>query len=120
MGREIRTDIGIIDISKDVIANLAGIATTECFGIVGMVSSRVISDGWSELLGRESLSKGVDVIVNKDDHLIIQVNIVVSYGNRISVIAANVVDNVKYIVEKHTGLTVDKVGVHVQGVRIVD
>lgn len=120
MGRVIRTDIGTIDISKDVIANLAGIATTECFGIVGMVSSRIFSDGWSELLGREALSKGVDVIINKDDHLIIRVNVVVSYGGRISVIATNVIDNVKYIVEKHTGLTVDQVSVHVQGVRIVD
>lgn len=120
MGKVIRTDIGLIDISKDVIANLAGIATTECFGVVGMVSSRFLSDGWSELLGREALSKGVEVAVSRDDHLIIRVNVVVSYGNRVSVIATNIIDNVKYIVEKHTGLTVDQVDVHIQGVRVVD
>ena len=44
MNREIRTDLGIIEIGRDVIANLAGIATTECFGVVGVVSSRVFSD----------------------------------------------------------------------------
>ena len=64
------TSYGLIDISKDVIATLAGIATTECFGIVGMVSSRILSDGLNELLGREALSKGVDVTV-KDDKLYI-------------------------------------------------
>lgn len=118
MGKQIRNEYGLIIISKDVIANLAGIATTKCFGIVGMVSSR-FSDGISELLGREALSKGVDVAI-KDDMLNIRVNVVVGYGTRISVIATNVIENVKYIVEKHTGLTVDNVEVFVQGVRILD
>ena len=119
MGKEIRTQYGSIDISKDVIATLAGIATTECFGIVGMVSSRILSDGLNELLGREALSKGVDVTV-KDDKLYIRVSVVVGYGTRESVIATNVIENVKYIVEKHTGLIVDQVDVFVQGVRIID
>lgn len=119
MGREIRTDLGIIEIGRDVIANLAGIATTECFGVVGVVSSRVFSDGISELLGRESLSKGVDIIV-RDNELYIRVHVVVGYGNRISTIAQNIIDNVKYIVEKHTGLTVHHVEVNVQGVRMID
>lgn len=119
MGKDIRTELGLIDISKDVIATLAGIATTECFGVVGVVSSRVFSDGISELLGRESLSKGVDVLI-RDDALHIRVNIVVGYGNRIGVIGRNIMENVKYIVEKHTGLVVDKVEVNVQGIRFVD
>lgn len=118
MSREIRTDYGIIDISRDVIANLAGIATTECFGVVGVVSAR-FSDSINELLGHESLSKGVEVQVI-DNRLIIRVNVVVSYGTPISTIATNIIDNVKYIVEKHTGLYVAKVEIKVQGVRIVD
>lgn len=119
MGKDIVTELGLISISKDVIATLAGIATTECVGVVGVVSQRVITDGINELLGREALSKGVDVLV-KEDHLIIRVNVVVGYGNRINMIAENVITNVKYIVEKHTGLIVDNVEVHVQGVRVVD
>ena len=119
MGTSIQTDIGIIYIDKNVIATLAGIATMECIGIVGMVSSRVFSDGINELLGREALSKGVDIIA-KDDELNIRVNVVAGYGNRLTIIASNVIDNVKYIVEKHTGLTVDKVDVNIQGVRIID
>jgi len=119
MGKEIVTGLGVITISKDVIATLAGIATTECFGVVGMVSSRIFSDGISELLGREALSKGVDVAI-RDDVLHIRVNVVVGYGNRVSVIATNIIENVKYIVEKHTGLIVDQVDVNVQAVRVVD
>ena len=119
MGKGICTQFGSIEISNDVISNLAGIATMECFGIVGMVSSRIISDGINELLRREALSKGVDVII-KDELLHIKVNVVVGYGARVSVVADNVIEHVKYVVEKHTGLTVDKVEVYVQGVRIID
>ncbi len=119
MGKDIVTDLGVIDISKEVIASLSGIATTECFGVVGMVSSRIFSDGISDLLKRETLSKGVDVAV-KDDKLYIRVNVVVGYGNRVSTVAENIIDRVKYAVESATGLTVDSVDVHVQGVRIVD
>ena len=119
MGKDIITELGLIEISRDVIATLAVIATTECVGVVGVVSQRVFADGLSELLGRESLSKGVDVAV-REDHLIIRVNVVVGYGNRINMIAENVIHNVKYIVEKLTGLIVDTVEVHVQGVRLVD
>ena len=119
MGKDIITELGLIEISRDVIATLAGIATTECVGVVGVVSQRVFADGLSELLGRESLSKGVDVAV-REDHLIIRVNVVVGYGNRINMIAENVIHNVKYIVEKLTGLIVDTVEVHVQGVHLVD
>ncbi|MCR4963118.1 MAG: Asp23/Gls24 family envelope stress response protein [Firmicutes bacterium] len=119
MGRDIKTDLGMIDISKEVIATLAGLAATECFGIVGMVSSRIFSDGISELLGRESLSKGVEV-ADKNDELSIKVNIVVGYGTKISVIANNVMENVKYIVEKYTGIPVNRVEVNIQGVRVLD
>jgi len=119
MGKDIITDLGVIDISKEVIATIAGIATTECIGVVGMVSSRIFSDGINDLLKRENLSKGVDVAV-KDDHLNIRVNVVVSYGARVSTIAENIIDRVKYAVEHATDLKVDSVDVHVQGVRIVD
>ena len=119
MGKDIMTEYGLIEISREVIATLAGIATMECVGVVGVVSQRVIADGLNELLGREALSKGVSVQI-EGDHLCICVNVVVGYGNRINIIAENIITNVKYIVEKHTGLIVDKVEVHVQGVRIVD
>jgi len=119
VGKDIITDYGLIDISQEVIANLAGIATTECFGVVGMVSSRMLSDSINELLGREDLSKGVDTVI-KGDHLTIRVNVMLSYGIPINTIANNIISNVKYIVEKHTGLTVDSVEVNVRAVRVVE
>ena len=119
MGKMIQGPWGMIDISREVIAKLAGIATTECFGIVGMVSANQIRDGLTELLGREALTKGVEVAI-KEDKLLIRVNTVVSYGIKISVIADNVIDRVKYVVQSHIGTKVDLVEVNIRGVRVVD
>jgi len=118
MGKILQGPWGMIDISREVIAKLAGIATTECFGIVGMVSAHKFSDGITELLGREAISKGVEVSV-KDGKLLIRVNVVVSYGAKISVIAGNVIDRVQYIVESHIGTKAGLVEVNVRGVRLV-
>lgn len=118
LGKELNGTWGKIDISKEVLAKLAGIATTECFGVVGMVSSR-LSDGITELLGKEALAKGVEIAI-KNDELTIKINVVVSYGTKISVIADNIIENVKYIVEKYTGLIVKRVDVNIAGVRVID
>jgi uncharacterized alkaline shock family protein YloU len=118
MGKIITNDVGKIIISKEVIATLAGIAAMECYGIVGMASQK-LKDGIADLLGMEALSKGVQVVI-KNGQLSINVYIIVGYGTKISEIAHNVIDKVRYIVEKHTGIPVDYVQIYVQGVRVVD
>jgi len=42
----------------------------------------------------------------------------VQYGTKISVVADNLIDRVKYDVEHQTGLKVKKVCVNIQGVRV--
>lgn len=116
MSKEVITEHGRITLDSEVIATLAGLAATECYGIVGMASSR-FSDGIAELLGRENLSRGVEVYL-ADERVEIVLNIVVGYGTRISEIARNVTGKVRYVVESTTGLTVDAVRIHVQGVRL--
>lgn len=116
MGKEVITNLGRIYLSEDVIATMAGVACTECPGIVGMASSR-LQDGLADLLGRESLSKGVQVLLEGDSCEIL-LYIVVGYGTRISEIAKNVSDKVRYVVETQTGLTVRAVHIRVQGVKL--
>lgn len=116
MGKEVVTDLGRIHLSDEVIATMAGVASTECYGIVGM-SGSLLKDGISELLGRENLSRGVAVTM-QDDKLEIDLYVVVGYGTRISEIARNVTDKVRYVVESSTGLTVSGVHIHVQGVKV--
>lgn len=116
MAKEITTEFGRLILSEEVIATLAGVAATECYGIVGMAGAR-IKDGIAELLGQENLSRGVQVFL-EDDQVDIGLSIVVGYGTRISEIAKNVTDKVRYVVETTTGLRVTAVRIQVQGVKV--
>jgi uncharacterized alkaline shock family protein YloU len=116
MSKEIITEYGKIEITEEVLATIAGAAAVECYGIVGMASKR-LKDGIVELLGRENLSRGVKVVI-KENEIQINLNIIVGYGVRISEVAANVRDKVKYTVESMSGLPVSKVNVHVRGVKV--
>jgi len=113
------TDLGNIEISNDVIATIAGIAAVECYGLVGMASRKQLKDGLVELLGRENLSRGVEV-KESNGELIIDIYIIVGYGTRIDEVANNVISTVKYSVEKFTGLKVGIINVNVQGVRVIN
>lgn len=110
------TSLGRLVLSEEAIATIAGAAATECYGVVGM-AGRKMTDGISELLGKENLSKGVSVSVEGDD-VYIDLSVVVGYGVRISEVARMVVDKVRYTVENATGLKARKVTVNVQGVRV--
>ena len=118
MGKEINNNLGTIDISEEVIATIAGAAAVECYGLVGM-ASRKSADKFSELLGRENLARGVVVSID-DNQVVIDLYIIVGYGVRISEVATNVMERVRYTTENLTGLKVAQVNVNVQGVRVLD
>jgi uncharacterized alkaline shock family protein YloU len=114
---ELTTEYGKIFVTNEVIATLAGSAALDCYGLVGMASRKQLKDGIAELLGRENLSRGVEVR-REQDRLEIDLYIVVSYGTKISVVANNVQTKVKYILNDVVGLHVDEVNIFVQGVRV--
>ena len=118
MGKEITNNLGKIDISEEVIATIAGAAAVECYGLVGM-ASRKSTDMFSELLGRENLARGVVVSID-DNQVVIDLYIIVGYGVKISEVATNVMERVRYTTENLTGLKVAQVNVNVQGVRVLD
>jgi uncharacterized alkaline shock family protein YloU len=107
---------GYISYSEDVLANIVGLSTMECYGVVGMASKNA-TDGLWELLKGENLSKGVKIHY-KENELYIELYVVVEYGTRISVIANNIIQKIRYNVENYTGLKVSTITVNVQGVRV--
>lgn len=107
---------GNINYSEEVIANIVGVSTMECYGVVGMASKNA-ADGLWQLLKLENLSKGVK-IQSKDNELTIELYIIVEYGTKISVIANNIIQKIKYNVENYTGLKVSSITVNVQGIRV--
>ena len=116
MSVKINNQYGTIEITDEVLENIVGLTTMECYGVVGMASKRA-TDGLWELLKKENLNKGIKINTDDSD-LFIEIYIIVEYGTKISVIADNIIEKVKYIVDKLTGLNVSKITVNVQGVRV--
>ena len=118
MKGHVTTDMGQVKVDLDVIAKYAGMTAIECFGIVGM-GMVSMKDGFTKLLKRESLAKGVDVAI-EDNVLNISFHIIVAYGVSIATVADNLMSNVRYKVEEFTGIKVGTVKVFVEGVRVID
>jgi uncharacterized alkaline shock family protein YloU len=114
---ELALEYGKIYVTNDVVAILAGYAALECYGLVGMASRKQLKDGIAELLGRDNLSRGVEVR-RQGDKVEIDLYIIVSYGTKISEVAHNVQNRVKYVLNDVVGLQVDAVNIFVQGVRV--
>jgi uncharacterized alkaline shock family protein YloU len=112
----IKNSYGHINVNESVIANLAGAAAIECYGVVGM-SSRNIQDGIAELFGWDSMDKGIDIELENNE-IIANIFLQVEYGVKINEVAHNVMERVKYSLERFVGIPVREVNVHVQGVRV--
>lgn len=111
---EIKTEKEGIQISNDVVAVIAGVAVSEVQGVAGMAGG--FAGGITEVFsGKKNLAKGIKVEVTETDAKI-DVNIIVEYGSRIPDIAFEIQKRVKKAVESMTGLKVEEVNVHVQGV----
>ena len=116
MSTEIINEKGTIRISNAVIAKLAGYIATQCYGVVGLCT-KSSKDGISGLLKRENMDKGVKV---KTENNVIEIAlfIVVEYGLNIGTIGETIRSNVKYNIEKITGMEVVDVIVNVEGIRV--
>jgi len=104
---------GSIKIADEVVGIIAGLAATEIEGVAGM--SGGIAGGIAEVLGIKNFSKGVKVDVGEKDARV-DLFLIVNYGVRIPEVAWNVQENVKKAIENMTGLKVEDINIHVQGI----
>ena len=106
---------GKVTINDSVIANIVAATVMESYGVVGL-ASRSTKDDIYELLRMDNMSKGVEIIRNDDGTLSIYISIFILYGVRIAVVAQNIIDNVKYKLEKSLYVRVSDVNILVQGI----
>ena len=79
-----------------------------------------VKDGLVKLLKKESLTHGIQVEISEDNKITLNFHVIVSYGVSISAVTDNLISNVKYKVEEFTGMTVDKINIYIEGVRVID
>ena len=114
---EFKSDQGDISVSGAVFSNITGIAATNCYGVKGM-AFRSMTDGLVHLLRREAMSKGVSITYNDDNSISIELHIIVENGVNIPAVCRSIMSEVRYIVNKNTGVTVKAVNVCVDSMTL--
>ena len=107
---QFKSDQGDIFVSSAVFSNITGMAATNCFGVKGM-AYRSMTDGLVHLLRREAMSKGVKITYNEDDSISIALHIIVENGVNLTAVCRSIMSEVRYVVNKNTGVTVRDVNV---------
>ncbi|RUS48332.1 Asp23/Gls24 family envelope stress response protein [Cohnella sp. AR92] len=108
---------GLVRISDDVVATIAGLAALETPGVAAM--SGGISEGLAKRLSGRNVQKGVSVEVGQVEAAI-DLRVVVQYGIPIHEVGMRLQDNVREAVQNMTGLRVVEVNVKVEGVAFKD
>ncbi|MCL2747613.1 MAG: Asp23/Gls24 family envelope stress response protein [Oscillospiraceae bacterium] len=109
------TDLGSLVIASDVFTSISGMAVNNCFGVKGMVS-RSVSDGIAFSLRCGNLSKGVKVFFSPEGTVNIELHIAVEHGFNIPVVCKSIIAEVRYVVEKITGVPVSQVEIFVDSI----
>ena len=115
---EVKNEYGKISVQEDLVSVVAGYAAVENYGIVGMCSKRT-GDTLAERLGRDNIRKGIRVTPLGDGQVYIDLYVILQYGVSLPAVASNCKSNVKYRVEEFTGVNVNSVNIHVEGIRVV-
>jgi uncharacterized alkaline shock family protein YloU len=120
--KSIRTKIpgdgmGEIHIANEVIAELAGWAALESYGVVGMAARSKTAEV-AQLLARDKLARGVDVAVGEGGALTIDIFVVIEYGTNLAEVAHNLIDRVAHVLTTNTGLPIATIDVHVQDIKV--
>lgn len=107
-------EFGKVNISDDVVASIAGIAANEIDGVCGMAGG--FAGEIAEMFGtKKNPKKGVKIDI-KPEGASIDLYIIVEFGKRIPELAWSIQENVKNSVETMTGIDVQNVNVHIEGI----
>lgn len=107
---------GSIQIANDVLADLAGVAAMESYGVVGMASP-TLRDGVAQLLSGDKLRRGIQ-IVTTDDGAVVDLYVVIEHGTNLTEVSHNLANRVRYVLTNLADVPVASVDVHVQGVKV--
>ena len=110
---ESESQIGEVKIADDVVATIAGLATTEVEGVASMQGN--LTNEIVGKLGVKNLSKGVKIeLMRGKVHA--ELSVIMRYGYSIPKTCNAIQDRVKTAIENMTGLDVESVNIRIVGV----
>lgn len=113
MGNEIA---GSLVVSEDVIADVAGHAAAQCYGVVGMAAPNAV-DGLVKLLPKSRLRRGV-VVSSDDEGTLVSLYVILEHGVNINTVSTNLVDQVTFALKEFVSTPLKGVEIHVQGIKV--
>lgn len=115
----VQNHVGKINISQDYFMSLIGNTVTKCFGVVSMnvMSAKQTLLAALPFSKKHENSRGVTVRVGRDK-LVIDLHISLLYGVNMKAVVRSIIHKVSYTVEENTGISVEKVNVFVDDIRV--
>lgn len=113
----LQNEKGLIVVSADAIASIAGCAATNCFGVKGM-TPRNFAEGFGKLLKRGDMSRGVKVTETELGEFEIELHIAVEHGININAVSDAIINEVRYHVERMTNIPVRNVQIFVDAINV--
>ena len=110
---------GGLSVANEVIADMAGYAALESYGVVGMASP-TLTDGIAKLLPANRLRKGIDIKMTEEGSVHASLYIIVEHGTNMAEVSRMLSEKVTYVLTDSAQLPVDGVDIHVQGVKVRD
>lgn len=107
---------GRVEIAEHAIASIVHGAVLACYGVVDM-APRSIGSAIGKRLGRSNPARGIAVRVT-DGRITVDLSVIVEYGTPVFTVAKNVMQTVKFQVERTLGMPVERVNVSVEGLRV--
>ena len=107
---------GELHVANDVLADLAGNAAMQCYGVVGMTAANPTNEIIT-LLPANRLRRGVEV-TNEGNGVIVDLFVVIEYGTNINVVSKNLTDAVTFALTHYAQVPIAGINVHVQDVKI--
>lgn len=108
---KIETQMGKIYYTEELIKNMVVLSALECDGVVSMASK-------SSKDSKPNINSGVKVSI-ENSKLNIEVFIVIQYGVKVSIVANDVIQKIKYNIENNIGVFVNSITVNVHGIEVI-
>ncbi|MBR3691555.1 MAG: Asp23/Gls24 family envelope stress response protein [Clostridia bacterium] len=109
-----KTKNGLVDISSDVFAKIAAYAAANCFGVRELCHAS-FADGLTAMAKKTPMRKGVQVFF-EDGAVRIVLRISMVNGVNMQAVCRSIRSEVRYLVEKYTGVKVAGVRIYIEAV----
>lgn len=107
---------GTIVVADDVIADIAGHAALQCYGVVGMAASDAV-DSVVKLLPNARMRKGVEVLTD-DEGTHVTLHVILEHGVNITTVSNNLMDQITFALKEFVINTPLDIAVHVEGIKV--